>query len=440
MKIDDSNSAAGTALAAESSSVKKPRKATRDAEGSIFKRVEERRASNGKTKKITFYLARVRYTDNDGNRCEKTRRCASYNDAVIKRRELRADIKKELAAELEPEKPKLFSEVIDHYEQEYVKEAEYSGNEKVSGLREPLRVARRHLEIFRQEFGEKTVDKITFDDIRNFKNKRLSAMVEIEITVKTPLTETEKAAYKEKKSYNRKYKYQKVKRTSPRAVASVNRELARLRRIFNIAVRQNWLDKSPFHKGESVISAAAEVERVRILSMDEEKRLLAACVGRREHLKAVLICALDTALRKNELLTLTWGDVDLDKRTIKVKALNSKTLKPRSVPISSRLEKELENLQENSFDTNEGSRIFGLSDIKKAFYGAVREAKVEDFRFHDLRGTAITRLLRAGMPPAEVMKISGHSQFRTFSRYVKIDDDTIERARNALDAYLENLH
>ncbi len=419
----------------ESSSAKKQRKATRDAEGSIFKRIEERRTSNGKTRKETVYYARVRYTDNEGRNREKKRRADTYNDAVIKRRELQIEIKKELAEEIAPERPKLFGEVLDHYEQEYVKEAEFSGNEKVSGLREPLKYVRRHLEIFRKEFGDKLVTKITFDDIRKFKAKRLAVPVVIETIEKIPLTETEKEFYRAKKSFNRKFKYKKVKKTHPRAVASVNRELERLRRILNIAVRQNWLEKSPFMMGDSIISHASEVERVRILSADEEKRLFAACTDKRAHLKTILIAALDTCLRKNELFTLTWNDVDLAQRRITLKALNAKTLKERIVPISTRLLKELEKIKGEKSEL-----VFGiLSSPKKAFYGAIAAAGIADFRFHDLRGTGITRLLRAGMPAPEVMKISGHTQYSTFMRYVKIDDDTVARATAMLDIYLENL-
>lgn len=440
MKFDDSKpemSSSAAMAAVESSSIKKLRKPTRDAEGSIIKRTEERRTSGGKTRKETVFYARVRYTDNEGKKREKKRRADSHDDAKIKRRELQEEIKKELAEELEPEKPKTFNEVIDFYEEEYVKEAEFSGNEKVAGYREPLVYIRRHLTLFREEFGDRLVTKITFEDIRKFKAKRLAVPVEINYIEKIPLTDEERAAAKKQKKYNKKFRYVKKKRSRPRKVASVNRELERLRRIFNIAVRQNWLDKSPFMMGDPVISHAAENERVRILSADEEKRLLAACTGKREHLRVILIAALDTALRKNELFTLTWNDVDLDKKIIKLKALNAKTLKPRIVPLSARLIKELEALKENT----KGELVFGIhSSAKKAFYAALKDAGITDFRFHDLRGTGITRLLRAGMPAAEVMKISGHTQYKTFMRYVKIDDDTVDRARSALDSYLKNLH
>lgn len=414
----------------------KSRKKTRDAEGSIIKRVVKRRTTGNKTKEVTLYYARVRYTDNSGKKREKKRLCDSYNDAVTKRRELQDEIKRELSEELEPPKPKSFSEVIDHYQKEYVKEAEYSGNQKVSGLREPIKYIERQLKLFRKEFGHLLIKRITYNDLKKFKEKRLAAPVEITYYEKIPLTEEEK----KKAHFNKQFRYEKKKKTRPRAIASVHREMERLRRIFNIAVGQQWLEKSPFTMGDALISHSMETERVRILSANEEKRLLAECKDRREHLRAILICALDTCLRKNELFTLTWKDVDLDKNVISVQALNSKTGRYRKVQITSRLRLELEELKKVTFISGKDDRVFGIeSSTKKAFYTAMKNAGITDFRFHDLRGTGITRLLRAGMPAAEVMKISGHTQWKTFMRYVKLDEDTIERSKTLLDNYLENL-
>src|SRR5437868_5941731 len=62
-----------------------------------------------------------------------------------------------------------------------------------------------------------------------------------------------------------------------RSITSVNRELALLRRMFNVAYREGWLLKNPFHSGEPLISLADEVKRERILTRDEEARLLEAC-------------------------------------------------------------------------------------------------------------------------------------------------------------------
>lgn len=404
------------------------RKSTRDPEGSIIKKIEERRTANGRTKKVPVYYARVRYTDGQGVRKEKKRRAQSFDDAVIQRRRLREEISNErFTSSDEKQKPKYFREVLDYYVANYVKPAEYAGNHKVAGLREPIAYIERHIELFRKEFGDKLADRITHDDLKEFKARRLAVPVTIEYQ--------ERIAIQDGRG-KKKYRLEKKEKTRPRAIASVHRELERLRRIFNIAVRKGWLDQNPFRKGDPLVLHSVENHRVRILSFAEEKRLLAACAGRREHLRPILVSALDTCLRKNELFTLLWGDVDLNKRTICVRALNTKTLRTRIVPISERLFAELLQLREMTH-VDDASPVFGISSPKKAFYGALADAKITDLRFHDLRGTGITRLLRAGMPATEVMKISGHTQWSTFMRYVKVDDDTISRAKTALDNYLE---
>lgn len=418
----------------QSSKPPKERKEWRDPEGSIIRRKEKRRDAKGKLKEVEIIYARVRYTDPHGIKREKKRVAKSAADAVQVRRNLQQEILDELNQESKPEKPKLFSEIIDFYQTEYVKPAEYSGSQKVAGLREPLQYVARHLDLFRAEFGKKLAKKITYEDIRRFKQDRLKVPVVIKYFEKVELTEKEKENF----GPNKKYKKVAKTKTRPRAVASVNRELERLRRIFNIAAQKGWVDKSPFQSGDALISHASETERVRILTKEEENALYAHCTGKREHLKAILIGALDTCLRKNELFTLTWADVDLPNKRISVQALNAKTLKPRIVPVTKRFHEELVGLKKRGIGTEDGDLVFGIeSSAKNAFYSALTAAGISDFRFHDLRGTGITRLLRAGMNATEVMKISGHTQYKTFMRYVKIDDDTISRAAAALDDYLD---
>ncbi len=62
---------------------------------------------------------------------------------------------------------------------------------------------------------------------------------------------------------------------------------------------------------------------------------------------------------------------------------------------------------------------------------------MEDFRFHDLRHTAVTRLVGAGLPVAEIMKISGHSKMETFLRYVNQNNNITQRHVSALETYLD---
>jgi len=71
-----------------------------------------------------------------------------------------------------------------------------------------------------------------------------------------------------------------------------------MRRILNVAVSHGWLLRNPFDAGESLIKPGDETPRERILTREEEERLLALCEGARKHLKAIIICALDTGMRR----------------------------------------------------------------------------------------------------------------------------------------------
>jgi len=81
--------------------------------------------------------------------------------------------------------------------------------------------------------------------------------------------------------------------------------------------------------------------------------------------------------------------------------------------------------------------IFGTSDFKKAFIGACSDAGLDDVRFHDLRHTAITRMLEKGISPPLVMKISGHTQMKTFMRYVNQTEASIFEIAKRLDGAVE---
>jgi integrase len=187
---------------------------------------------------------------------------------------------------------------------------------------------------------------------------------------------------------------------------------------------------------KGVISKAAEVERDRVLSLEEERRLLAVCVGRRAHLKSLLVCALDTAMRRGEIFKMRWRDVDLAEGEINIPQTNTKTETARTVGITERLKKELRSMWEAS-SMDPQALVFGLTDtIKTAFKSACGEAELVDFRFHDCRHTATTRMIASGSSHTEVMKITGHTQLKTFLRYLNITPETTRRVAMNLDIYL----
>jgi hypothetical protein len=92
-----------------------------------------------------------------------------------------------------------------------------------------------------------------------------------------------------------------------------------------------------------------------LTTIEEEKKLLAACkVDSRKHLRPILIAAVDTAMRRGELLKLRWRNVDFDDRSIEIEAFNTKTARARAVAMTSRLESELKQLYENAPKDPEG--------------------------------------------------------------------------------------
>jgi integrase len=223
--------------------------------------------------------------------------------------------------------------------------------------------------------------------------------------------------------------------------ATINRDLALIRAMFRKG-RETFKIAVP----RFPIQMAGEVERDRVMSFDEEKRILQACneievleyerkgkqvtanhKTNRQHLRDIVIFAVDTALRQNELFQIEWRDVST---FINVRAEISKTGKARKVPITSRVQKILDALPRTSV------RIFPRKRVSKSFATACKRAEVKDLRFHDLRHTATTRMIASGIPHTEVMKITGHSQIKTFLRYLNPEDESVLAAASRLDALL----
>jgi integrase len=348
------------------------------------------------------WYARVTITDSTGRRRNIKKRAKDRAEAK--------QILRLLLRELECEGEKAieagqmtFNDLCDYYSRVYLHAAEYIQERKVSGLRS-LDRAEVAIKVFRAHFGAKKLRGITYGDIFAFRNARS----------KTP-----------------------TPRGKQRTIATMNRELVVLRRVLNVGVQQGWLNKNPFNAGKSLISAADEDKRERVLSREEEARLFASIDAepKREHLKGILLIALDCALRRGEILKMKWADVDFDRRTITVRAFNAKTARSRTVAMTTRVYRDLLSRCESADGTTD-KLVFGIkSQIRTAFVKTCRAAKINDFRFHDTRHTAISRMIRAGLPPVEVMRVSGHQTLSCLYRYSNLDSDTVFRAAAALDAF-----
>lgn len=322
-----------------------------------------------------------------------------------------------------------FDQLLAIYEKGELSEATFQGGVKVKGRRSILAV-RSAIKPLREYFAKKRIRSIRPIDIKDYKDHRLNTPVEVEINERTTVFD--------KKTGKEKTVVKKIIRSHQRKIASVNRELELLRTMLNYAVQNEWLIKNPFALTKGIISKAAEVQRERVLSNDEEQRLLDVCVNRKAHLKPLLICALDTAMRRGEIFKMLWKDVNLLNNEIYIPQTNTKTEVARTVGITQRLKEELGVLWEaSSKDLNK--TVFGITNtIKTSFKSACEEANIIDFRFHDCRHTATTRMIASGSPHTEVMKITGHSQLKTFLRYLNLTPETTNRVASNLDSYLDD--
>jgi integrase len=363
------------------------------------------RKGSVKVRKDGSIWARVTFIDDAGKRRDMMRRAQTRTEArkIIKRLLTGLD----QAGERVIDGDRLtFAELAKVYAERKLIPAVYAGEgehrRRVAGLRSH-KSPRGFLHTLVENFGRKRVRSISHADVEAFKLLRL----------RTP----------------------RQRDGHPRSIAAVNRELEMLRAVLRYAVREGWLLRSPFEQGAPLIEKASEVRRERVLTHDEEARLLAACTGRRAHLRALIVCALDTAMRRGEMFALRWRDVDLQAGLIYVRATTTKTERARAPGITHRLHEELLSLKARAPQDPDGL-VFGISyTIKNGFGAACKAAGIENFRLHDCRHTAITRMIEAGMPPAAVMKISGHTQMTTFTRYVNPNADAARRGAELLSAY-----
>jgi integrase len=177
-----------------------------------------------------------------------------------------------------------------------------------------------------------------------------------------------------------------------RKPASVNRELACISRIFSMAVRDRVTASNPCLE---VGKLREENSRDRYLTADEESKLLSVCVDERRHLRPIIILAIHTGMRRGEILSLRWTQVDFSRGIIHL--VRTKSGKGRDVPINEVVKNELLCLPKSGefvFTSDRTGRA--IVEIKRAFRACCRLAGIEDLHFHDLRHTAATRWAEAG--------------------------------------------
>ena len=251
--------------------------------------------------------------------------------------------------------------------------------------------------------------------------------------------------YVDLETYHNKLRKTLTAHGTIRKDSTVNREMACHHHMFTKAVEWDMIEQNPFDKGKS-LHLKENNERLRYLSQDEIDRLLPEC---HKYLRRVVECAINTGMRKGEILGLKWSD-SRDGQ-IYLQASETKTKEARQVPINDdlaalfkeiRKEQQLRSEYVFTYRKNEekGPETTILTTVgkpvesmKTAFNAALRRAGIDDFRFHDLRHTFASHFVMRGGTLKELQEILGHKTMQMTMRYAHLSQEHKKKAVNLLN-------
>lgn len=230
-------------------------------------------------------------------------------------------------------------------------------------------------------------------------------------------------------------KYKTLRKVEGAKPATINHEMACLRHMFTMALKWGKAEKNPVREVKFLKEPQG---KDRILTPDEEKRLLdyVRSKTKSKHLEAIIITALNTGMRKGEILKLKWENVDFKNRHITV--VDTKNGEIRRVPMNKDLTTILKNvkdkMQPKEYVFSENGKPYG--DVKTGWWKALEVSGIDNFRFHDMRHTFGSRLGMAGVDIKTIQELMGHKDIKMTMRY---SHPTPEHKRRAVEV-LESIH
>jgi len=291
--------------------------------------------------------------------------------------------------QIEPEKPKGPGITLAQAAERYLAS---------KARKRTIEADRSQLDALQAEFGAETpLAEITASRISEYKAKRLTAVRKIgqgAAAVERGLT-----------------------------AAAVNRPLALLRHLLRLA-HEEW------EAIENVPRIRLEKEpqgRLRWLTQEEITRLLEACVkSKNKELGAAVIIALNTGLRRGELIGLTWERVDLSRGVLRLEL--TKSGRRREVPMNDDSYRALVSLGPKA-----SGRVFKTRYIQTAYNNAVAAAKLDDVNFHTLRHTFASWSVMRGVTLKELQELLGHASLAMTMRYAHLAPEHLRTAVSRLE-------
>ena len=221
-----------------------------------------------------------------------------------------------------------------------------------------------------------------------------------------------------------------------RAAGTVNRYLAALSHAFTVAVREwGWLDSNPV---KNVKRLPEPRGRVRFLSDDERGRLLTATADSPDpQLHLLVVLAISTGMRQGEILRMRWVDIDLNRGQAVLH--HTKNGERRTVPIAGPALTLLGH--HGKVRRIDSPYVFAAPDgdapnnfARNHWLAALREARIEDFRFHDLRHSAASYLAMNGATLMEIADVLGHKTLQMVRRYSHLSEAHTRQVVAAMNA------
>lgn len=204
------------------------------------------------------------------------------------------------------------------------------------------------------------------------------------------------------------YRDERLKTVKP---ASVRRELVILRHIFEVAQRE-WGVPMPRNPVHDIKLPTDSSPRQRRLADGDEAKLLSALTPRSAwYLRFLIALAVETGMRRGELLSIKWSDIDLPAKILRIRT--TKNGHPRTIPLTPKAIETLASIPQTA------ARVLPVTPnaVRLAWERLRTRAGVGDLRLHDLRHEAVSRFFELGLSTPEVALISGHRDPRMLFRY-----------------------
>jgi len=223
----------------------------------------------------------------------------------------------------------------------------------------------------------------------------------------------------------------------PYSGTTINKMVSLARRIYYLALDAGIVSSNPFAR-----RGTFKEEPKGKYMPDEEFRAIYGFLP--EYLKAVAITAYLTGMRRGEIIEMEWGRVDLSGGFIDLTPDDTKTDEPRRIYFNAvkeikdviiKAERDRRPDQKHVFTKPDGKPVPKWY-MDRLYKKACNKADVGPYRFHDLRHTFNTNMIKAGVNKVVIMKLTGHKTDKMFTRYSHLDKEQAEEAMEKLDILL----